>query len=224
MRRRNDNMKCARVEQWISFVVDGERLPGNAQKGLDEHLEACPACRSLLRLETERADTLQRALGAGPEGSPGLLSRILVAARSEAGAVDRRGGLWALPPFPRRLAVPSLSLAAAAVVVAGAAFLWRSPPTPMERSGPPVVESASELQMMVEHDSWNTDVVPDDSDGGPLGRSVFHSRRIYGLPAGVSEPGRPAVGGRRAPGAGKWILELDGYDTRYVKLATWPYQ
>lgn len=110
-------MTCTEARRAVQERVDGA-LPEPARRALDDHLTACPACRTLAA-DLVRIAEVARALG--PEAPPAAvwerLAERLAAERAPEVAATGRG--------PLRRAAPWLAVAAMLVVAAGAGlFVW----------------------------------------------------------------------------------------------------
>ena len=98
---------CEVYQQWISEALNG-RLPQAQRRALEEHLQACGACRAFRR-DMERLLRLFRSM-ASVEPPADLPQRILMRVRQEAPS-------WGRPFLPSPL-WRSRWLAAGAVAVA----------------------------------------------------------------------------------------------------------
>lgn len=120
---------CEVYQQWISEALNG-RLPQAQRRALEEHLQACGACRAFRR-DMERLLRLFRSM-ASVEPPADLPQRILMRVRQEAPS-------WGRPFLPSPL-WRSRWLAAGAVAVALLIGFWLGrntwPPLP---AAPPVL-------------------------------------------------------------------------------------
>ncbi len=119
-------MKCAVAQEWISVSLD-EDLGAKRQARLDAHLEACPACRMLVR-DLEVIVQQARKLSS-PEPSPSVWPKVAAAVRESFLAAPEAGRdkknwfavLWTRPAW-RYAAVAALFL-----VIGGAVIIQQKP-------------------------------------------------------------------------------------------------
>ncbi len=100
---------CDEFRELISARIDGELTPGEARR-LDEHLEACEACRTELA-ETERVWSALEAMG-DPAVPAGLADRVY----ARAAGARRRVRLLGVPRWGYAVAAVAAALAIAVVI------------------------------------------------------------------------------------------------------------
>ncbi len=111
-------MDCSSARPEIPALVQGE-LADNAQREIEDHLRACPACSAEERAVRDLLDALRDAADAAP--SPAVWEAI----RRGTGAPADAPRPEARPPRPLFF---RSAAAAATVLVFGAFFLFRPPP------------------------------------------------------------------------------------------------
>lgn len=207
------SFKCSQAEQWVSVKVDGELLPGSVSGSLEEHLKACPSCQRALAEETKRSQLLGAALQ--ESGTLRFLSAAILeaAARAESGEITERGpavGRDAVAVGRDRWARWWLAGSAAAAVLILGGFLIFRDLVPMGGSS---IDRASPFKVFLEQDTLQTDVVPAD-DGSPWRREVLKKRRTL-----LDDLSPPGLRGAPPP-----KLDMEQQDTRYLRLASYPYR
>jgi anti-sigma factor RsiW len=132
---------CARVDALLTPYIDGE-LAASSRESVDSHVRACSPCRARMDAEqsVQRLMRARRGDLSQPRASDLLRARCAALARETAdprprvnglaSAATRRGwfapksGARAIPQAWRQRVAP-LAMAAALVLVVGAAFLYR---------------------------------------------------------------------------------------------------
>ncbi len=207
-------LSCSEAQLWISMRIDAEELPPDAVPRLDAHCVSCEPCRRWFEEEKERSAQLRVVLCSSPEEDSALERTICDAAlqagwdgRTLTSSVASKRHAW------RR---GIMALAAAAVVVSLAAyFVATTEPSSdgvphvgqVSIDGPfssPGIGASPEERLLI---------LP-DSQGAPW--AVRFDRRHYRLqidPDGSEENEKPRM-----------LLEVEQYDPRYMRLASWPYQ
>jgi hypothetical protein len=87
-------MKCRRAEELFSDYLE-ESLPVPLRSDIEDHMDSCPECASLMAAFRDILETLGTLTG--PEPSPGLEERILASTRKTFGAT--RDPIQAAPRF-----------------------------------------------------------------------------------------------------------------------------
>ncbi len=191
-------ISCRDADSMLSRRLDGE-LPSDLERDLSEHLERCPACRSLEGAESRRAEALRSALAVEGEVLQSIremiLRKTLLQKSIQERAVPSRRPLLSRRPFPsRRFGRQALALAAAVSigVLVWLAFSGGAPDGPTGGApGVITVEDPTGI-LFVQQRSSDSPSLP--VDGDPMLRwQIERLKAILTDPSEDVDPSRTAI-------------------------------
>lgn len=182
---------CRDADSMLSRRLDGE-LPADLERDLSEHLEGCPACRSLEGAESRRAEVLRSALAVEGEVLQSIRETVLRQTLLHE-STQERAGMAPLPsrrPFLSRwFARRALGLAAAVSI---GVLVWLAfSGDPVAAPGVTTVENPTGI-LFVQQRSSDSPSLP--VDGDPLLRwQIERLKAILMEPPEDGDPSRTAI-------------------------------